>query len=115
MPQFMLVLGGGRERSPAAQKMSHDEVMALYSNWNDKLRAKKQLVDSHKLEDGTGRRLICQAGRVTDGPFVESKESIGGYYVIEAKDLKEAVAIALECPTITTLKNGFCDVRPIEI
>ena len=46
---------------------------------------------------------------VTDGPFVETKEALGGYYVIEAADLDQALAIAKVCPA----PYGGVEVRPI--
>ncbi|MDP9116441.1 MAG: YciI family protein [Actinomycetota bacterium] len=48
---------------------------------------------------------------VTDGPFVETKEALGGYYLIEAADLDEAIAIAKQCPA----KFGGVEVRPIMV
>lgn len=113
MPQYMLVLGGV-DPSRRSTSLDYEEVMKRYQAWGDKLRAKRQFVDSHKLKDGAGRRLTFRDGKVVDGPFAESKETIGGYYLIEAKDLDEAVEIARECPTVT-IHQGFCEVRPVEI
>jgi len=48
---------------------------------------------------------------VTDGPFVETKEALGGYYLIEAADLDEAIAVAKQIPTI----SGGLEVRPIMV
>jgi hypothetical protein len=48
---------------------------------------------------------------VTDGPFAETKEVLGGYYVIEAADLDEALAIAKEIP----MPSGGVEVRPIRV
>jgi hypothetical protein len=47
---------------------------------------------------------------VTDGPFAETKEQLGGYYLIEAKDVKDAVAIAARIPSA---RWGSIEVRPI--
>ena len=46
----------------------------------------------------------------TDGPFAETREQLGGYYLIEAKDLDEATAIAAKVPTA---KYGSIEVRPV--
>ena len=48
---------------------------------------------------------------VTDGPFAETKEALGGYYLIEAADLDEAIAIAKQCPA----RFGGIEVRPIMV
>jgi hypothetical protein len=47
---------------------------------------------------------------VTDGPFAETREQLGGYYLVEAKDLDEAIAIAAKVPTV---RHGSIEVRPI--
>ena len=47
---------------------------------------------------------------VTDGPFAETKEQLGGYYLIEAKDREEAIAIAARIPSVSW---GSIEVRPV--
>jgi hypothetical protein len=49
---------------------------------------------------------------VTDGPFAETKEQLGGYFLVEAKDLDEAMAIAARIPSATT---GSIEVRPVMV
>jgi len=51
-----------------------------------------------------GKRLV------TDGPFAETREQLGGYYLIEAKNLDEAISIAARIPSA---KNGTIEVRPV--
>ena len=50
-----------------------------------------------------------RAGAVTDGPFVETKETLGGFYLIEARDLDHAIALASLCPA----PGGGVEVRPV--
>ena len=57
----------------------------------------------------TGTATSIRGDVVTDGPFVETKEVLGGYYLIEAKDLDQALAIAKLCPA----PFGGVEVRPI--
>jgi hypothetical protein len=52
---------------------------------------------------------VKQAGTVTDGPFVETKEALGGFYVVEARDLDHAVEMAKLCPA----PFGGVEVRPV--
>lgn len=52
---------------------------------------------------------------VTDGPFLEAKEILGGFVVIEAADIDEAVAIAADWPSLTTLPNGAVQVHPVHV
>ena len=64
------------------------------------------------IPEEQGARVRLSKGKVvvTDGPFTETKEVIGGFFMIEAKDRREAVAIAKRCPHI---KVGFVEVRRV--
>lgn len=73
------------------------EFMRQFMAWADRLSQQGKLRTGHPLGD---RRLIV-SGRnrvVTDGPFAESKETLGGYFVLEVGDETEALAIAQSCP-----------------
>jgi hypothetical protein len=61
--------------------------------------------------DGTGKVVRGKAKVVTDGPYAESKDAIGGYLVIEAKDLAEAVELSKGCPVLEG--EGSVEVRPV--
>ena len=93
---------------------SSDEVMQKYFDWSQKLRDSGRLLVAHKLADEGGRRLSSQSGRIVDGPYVESKESIGGFYLIEAESLEEAAKIGQEWPWLAE-QGGFVEVRQIDI
>jgi hypothetical protein len=84
-----------------------------FSAWLGSLRDKGQYVVSHKLDDRTGARLSVRGGQVIEGPFIETKEAVGGLFIVEAPSLEEAVDIARRCPTLT-LQNGFVEVRVVE-
>jgi hypothetical protein len=64
----------------------------------------------HPITKATTVRVRDKKRLVTDGPFAETKEQLGGYYLIEAKDLDEAVAIAARVPSA---RFGSIEVRPI--
>jgi hypothetical protein len=79
----------------------------------DELRAGGCLLDSQQLEPArTARTLRTRNGRtsVVDGPFAETKEILGGFNVIEAKDMDEAVRIAAQFPWAET---GSVEIRPL--
>ena len=59
----------------------------------------------------TSTATTIRDGVVTDGPFAETKEALGGYYLVEADDLDQALAIAKEVPTLA----GGVEVRPIMV
>ena len=67
------------------------------------------LVGGEALASTTTATTIKGGGTVTDGPFVETKEALGGFYVVEARDLDHAVEIAKLCPA----PGGGVEVRPV--
>lgn len=67
------------------------------------------LAGGEALAPTTTATTIKGAGTVTDGPFVETKEALGGFYVVEARDLDHAVEIAKLCPA----PFGGVEVRPV--
>jgi hypothetical protein len=78
-----------------------DELFKAYMKYNEDLLAAGVLVVAEGLTPGTpGARIVASGGtrRVVDGPFAESKELVGGFYVIEVPSLEEAKAWALRCP-----------------
>lgn len=85
---------------------------AAHLDLNDELRATGHLIEAEALEPV--RRTAClhvRNGRttVTDGPFAESKEVVAGFYLIEARDIDEAVAVASRFPSAPL---GRVEVRP---
>jgi hypothetical protein len=62
------------------------------------------------VETATSVRMPGSEVMVTDGPFAETTEILGGYYVLKVKDLDEAIAIAAACPGART---GSIELRPI--
>ena len=110
MPQYMLILGGTDKQLVAANR---ETAMQKYAEWTAQLAQAGKLRDAHKLRDGQGRRLVMKGGEIVDGPFSETKETVGGYYLIEAKDYDEAVAIGRGCPVLDR-QGGYVEVREIE-
>ncbi|HSE27892.1 MAG TPA: YciI family protein [Gemmatimonadales bacterium] len=90
-----------------------DGMMRHCLDHADDLRREGTLVESQMLEDApTARSVRIRNGRlrVTDGPFSEVKEVLGGFNLIEAADMDEAVRIAAEFPWART---GCVEVRPV--
>lgn len=80
----------------------------------DSLRASGHLVDTRPLRSATTAstvRIRNGSASVTDGPFAETREQIGGYFLIEARDFDEAIQIAAKWPSA---RLGTIEVRPIE-
>ena len=107
MAQFILMLRG---QGMVREGMSPEEMQQItgrYRDWMAKVSATGQ-----KLRDGEGR-VIRRNGSttVTDGPFVEAKEILGGYLAIEAGSYDEAVRICADCPH---LDFGSIEVREVQ-
>lgn len=113
MPNYLLFL---REDPSVFEHVSPAEMQAIiqkYTDWKRRLQEAGRLTGGEKLQDGTGRVLRKTAGQtsITDGPYTESKEIIGGLFEIRAEDYEAAVAIAGECPH---LEYGAIEIREIE-
>ena len=81
----------------------------------DGLRSRGHLIDTRPLQSATTASTVrVRSGRpsITDGPFAETKEQLGGYFLIEAADVDEALRIAAAWPSA---RFGTIEVRPIEV
>ena len=87
------------------------KVMSQWTSWFDRLTQQGKIKSAHPLEP-EGQIVSWKKGQiVADGPFAESKEAIGGYFLLQVKDRHEALEIAKQCPT---LKYGLTvEVRPV--
>ena len=91
------------------------EARAIIGEHNaliDDLKSAGKYLNSNALEDATAATTVRVPGgrvHVTDGPFAETKEQLGGYYLVEAKDLDDAMAIAGRIP----FGGGGVEIRPI--
>jgi len=114
MSQFMLFIRNGEESSENLSPEQIQQAIQRYSAWAKKLREQGKLVTAEKLKDNTGMLLSTRNSRiVVDGPFAETKETIGGYFIVEAENMDEAIEITKECPA---LSNGaLVELREIEL
>ena len=79
--------------------------------WMRDLESKGHLHNAGQPLDDTGKVVHGPAKSITDGPFIEAKDVIGGYTVIEAKDLAEAAELAKGCPSLEG--KGSVEIRPV--
>ena len=112
MSQFMLFIRNGEEPNELSPEQIQQAIQR-FSNWAKKLREQGTLIAAEKLKDNEGLLLSTRNGQiVVDGPFAETKETIGGYFIVEAGNLEEAVEITKECPA---LSNGsIVELREVE-
>ena len=104
------------DNESAFAQMSEAErgtVYGAYRVFTEEIQKAGQLVAGDELaptHTATTVRVRNGKPQTTDGPFAETREQLGGYYVIQAKDLDEAVAIAARIPSA---RSGAIEVRPI--
>jgi len=97
-------------------KLSSEEseaAMAAYGAYTQALREAGALIGGNRLRDtstATTVRLVDGKSQVLDGPYIESKEQLGGYFLINAPDLDSAIAWAARCPGAA---HGIVEVRPL--
>jgi len=111
MAQYMLLL---RSEGSGFQGMSPEQIQGIiqkYTNWRTSLQDRIAL--GKKLKDGEGQVLRKNGGKpsVTDGPYVEAKEVMGGFFVIEADSYEQAVEVAKTCPH---MDFGSIEIRAVE-
>jgi hypothetical protein len=90
-----------------------DKYMGEYMVFGDSIKKSGQYVGGNQLQrTSTATVVRSRNGKVstTDGPYAETKEQLGGYYLIEAKDLNDAIQVASRIPSV---RSGSIEVRPI--
>lgn len=97
--QFMIIVKSGR--SCEAGRRPSEDLIAAVGNYTQELRKAGALVELSRLEaSAKGARIIFSRGKqmVIDGPFAETKELIGGYWIITAKSMEDAIEWAKRVP-----------------
>ena len=114
MPNFMLLLHQvPQERRPKSAE-DFAAVLKEYMAWTDRIRAEGRHKGGHKLTFDAGKVVAAANGQVTvtDGPFAESKEVVGGFYLISAADYEDACRVAATSPHLTY--GGRIEVRQVD-
>ncbi len=115
MENYILLL---HECATESKALSPDEIQAViakYKAWGQRIGQAGRMVGSNKLEHGSGRMLHGTGGdvRISDGPFTETKDVIGGYFIVKAENYDEAVDLCRDCPHLEF--GGSIEVRQIEV
>jgi hypothetical protein len=96
-------------------KADSDAFMGEYFTFTEGIRKSGHYLAGEALKPvHTGTTVRVRNGKMstTDGPFAETKEQLGGFYMIEARDLNDAIQIAAKIPSART---GSVEVRPVEV
>jgi len=113
MSEYVLLYRSTPEAHEAAMGTpeARERSMAKWRAWAADMTAKGQLRNLGLPLQRTGKVVRGRTKDVTDGPYVESKEVVGGFSIIEAQDAAEAARIASGCPMLEG--GGSVEVRPV--
>jgi hypothetical protein len=113
--QCLLICCFDEELWAKIPESERDAIMQKYGEFNEDIMKSGHYCAGAKLQQSSAAKTVREKdGKpvVTDGPFAETKEQLGGYHLIECKDLDEAISIAMRIPTIRA--GGSVEVRPVE-
>jgi len=111
--KYMLLIYNEEKAWGKFSEAQRQGFMGEFMKFTQQIQSAGQWLASSQLQPtaaATSVRLRDGKRLVTDGPFAETREQLGGYYLIEAKDLDEAIAIAARVPSVSA---GTVEVRPL--
>jgi hypothetical protein len=111
--KYMLLIYDSEQDWLNLSEAEHQQIYGEYRQFTEQIQASGQFLAGSQLQPistATSVRLRDGKELVTDGPFAETREQLAGYYLIEAKDLDEATAIAARIPSA---RFGTIEVRPV--
>ena len=113
--QYMCLIYSAEASGPQPGTPDFGPFMKAYQDFTEEVRASGALISGDALQPiSTATTVSIRDGKTitTDGPFAETKEQLGGYYLLECKDLDAAIALAAKIPTAT---YGRVEVRPLVV
>ena len=112
--QYLILCCINEDRWDSVPEAERGAIMQEYGAWVQTTEKNGQHLASAQLrETSTATTIRMKNGKpvVTDGPFAETKEQLGGYHLVECRDLDEAISIAKRIPTLRV--GGAVEVRPV--
>ena len=111
--KYLLLIYGNEKNMESASKEGIGEMMASYGAYTEAMRKAGIYGGGERLQrSSTATTVRIEGGKtqVLDGPYAETKEQLGGYYIIDVADLDAALSWAARCPGAS---HGSMEVRPI--
>jgi hypothetical protein len=111
--KYLCLIYDEEKKMAAMSKAESDAFMGEYFAFTEGIRASGHYVAGEALHPVSSATTVrVRGGKVstTDGPFAETKEQLGGFYLIEARDLNDAIQVASKIPSA---RAGSIEVRPI--
>jgi hypothetical protein len=113
--KYLCLIYDEEKKLESMPKTESDAFMGEYFAFTNGIKQSGHYLGGNALQPVSAATTVrVRNGKVstTDGPFAETKEQLGGYYLIEAKDLDEATKIAARVPSA---KSGTIEVRPVRV
>jgi len=111
--EYLLLIYANENDDPRPGTPEGDAFMNAYWAYTEEVQQKKLMQGSNALQPISTATTVCVRDgktQTTDGPFAETKEQLGGYYLLDCKDLDEAIEYAAKIPSA---KHGTIEIRPI--
>ncbi|MBV8459281.1 MAG: hypothetical protein JOZ50_08230 [Candidatus Eremiobacteraeota bacterium] len=108
MSEFVYLYRGGQRGASPEQS---EQIMQKWVAWLKQLEDKGHMKDRGQPLESEGKVVKGDGKLITDGPYAESKDIVGGYTLVQAKDLTQAAELAKGCPIFD--RGGLVEVRPV--
>jgi hypothetical protein len=112
--KYLCLIYDDEQKMATMSKDEGEAFMGEYFAFTEGIKKSGHYLGGNALQPvNTATTVRTRAGKVstTDGPFAETKEQLGGYYLIEARDLNDALQVAAKIPSV---RSGSIEVRPIQ-
>jgi hypothetical protein len=106
--EFVYLYRGGQRGASPEQS---EQIMQKWATWLKQLEDKGHMKDRGQPLEAEGKVVKGDGKLITDGPYAESKDIVGGYTLVQAKDLTHAAELAKGCPIFE--RGGLVEVRPV--
>ena len=113
--QYLLLIYSPESHWDSVPELEKKKIYQQYGELIGELQKSGKFLGGHELQptsSATTVRVRDGKKAITDGPFAETKEHLGGYFLVEAKDLDEALSMAARIPSATA---GSIEVRPVKL
>lgn len=107
--KYLLMLFDNEDAWAAMEEENRNAVLGAHFAYTDALKNAGAFISGEPLDHSSNAKR-ARKGRIEDGPFADGKEILGGFYMIEAKNLDDALDWAARCPCAS---YGYVEVRPV--
>ncbi len=111
--QYLLMIYAAEEAGPQPGTEEFTQMLDGYQKFSDQVQADGVFIAGEPLDSittATTVRVRSGQSQISDGPFAETKEALGGYYLLDCEDLDQAITYAAQIPSAT---YGSIEIRPV--